>query len=669
MSGIGNVRPGAAATTGTGGAAPAAPAAPGTATGTPAAPAAPTTPAPRPSAGTAATETARRTADAALVASRIPGAAARARTVNVGGVAGTDRRVSFSPSTGKFSVIDAGGRRRGSAADGLYAAAQLVSSGGSDFLARLDGPAKAKLVETLEASLKQGNEATGKPTVSDLKSRSGAATLGLALARSLPAGDPLRGRLVSASIDQMKVEKERGLRGSMAINVDAAKRELGLSPAQQKDLAGALEAALPTKPPYEEWFKNGRTDLKMRYFGHPEFFESDTADFERLGFQKEVKPDRVVFTKTYTDPSGRNPPMPVTVEAFKTEKDLFRGMDDPGTQIEFYSGHSNLGGNVLGALADGPELQHGAKWVVNWMCRGKQVVADVYNRFPDAHYMTTSDPVHAHGKELLDAMFTGIARREGYGAMRDKLARDGMWERGALMFPDDRRNLEVRDEDKDGMTTTGAGRIDPLYNVGLARTGETGRNLRPEPVTTNPRDLAGDKIMRGVSFLNTLLTYHHDHATDGRLPAGAADRIVADGWFDGQGTDDVVRVSERKVGGETYYDVKVNAKYANQDADTLGAAMAYEVNRHLSIKNNGSYNDQDKLRGAIFAGEYVSYIVDTLDEAQDTMRAIDSKYGFGGKLTWSRVERAIDSDGHGYGTPAQMRELERAVGRPDPRVG
>src|SRR6185295_9757681 len=104
------------------------------------------------------------------------------------------------------------------------------------------------------------------------------------------------------------------------------------------------------------------------------------------------------------------------------EKRLFNDMSDPNTDIEFYSGHSNLGGNVLGALAAGPKAQSGDKWVVDWMCRGKQVLADVYNRFPDAHYTTTTDPAYVvNSGKFLGGMFQGIAERKSYDDIWNKM--------------------------------------------------------------------------------------------------------------------------------------------------------------------------------------------------------------------------------------------------------
>ncbi len=590
---------------------------------------------------------------------------AGAGAVDVGTLEGSGRRVSFDPGRGTFAVVDPRSGSRKTGAEAVYAAAQLVASGKTGFLAdpKLDAAGRERLAAALETSLKQGaGDRRDPPSQMALRARSGAATVALAFGKGLPDADPLKARVVGAYVAQMRGETFRGLRASMALNLEAA--GVPLDAGVRKDIANIKAETMPTAPPYGEWFKNDAR-LDVKHYIHPERWPIYTGGYERMGFKKTVVSANVwVYEKTFTDPTGKNPPTPVRIECRKTEKDTFRDMDDRAVDIELYSGHSNLGGNVLGALADAPDEQKGAKWVINWMCRGKQVLNEVYGKFPDAHYMTTDVAVNAYdGPQALGAIFDGIARRESYRYM-DRTARLDT----QLIFPDDRRVLDARDDDRDGVATARPGGIDPLYNIGLARTTERSRDLRPEAAAIDPADLPGDKVMKGVSFFNTLYEYHHEHGPDGRTPASAADKVVADGWFAGA-TDDVVKVEERKVGGETVYAVKVNAKYANQDADAIGAAMAYEINKHLSIRTNGAYTEQDKLRGGLFAGLYVSYLVDTLEEAEDVTAAVGRKYGFPSKFDWSSVEAAIDADDHGYGSRDSQAALRRKIGAVDPRNG
>ncbi len=583
----------------------------------------------------------------------------------VGTLEGSGRTVSFDPARGTFAVQDPRTGRTETGPEAVYAAAQLVAAGKTELLTNpaLGATGRQKLATALEALIAQGAASTRQPpSQEDLRARSGAATVGLAFAKSLPAGDPLAGRVLAAYTRQMKGETFRGLQASMALNLEAS--GLRLDATARADIAAAKAKTMPTAPPYAEWFKND-PKLDVKHYIHPERWPIYTGGYEQAGFKKTVvSPSHWIYEKTFTDPSGKNPPTPVRIDCRKTEEDTFRDMDDAGVEIELYSGHSNLGGNILGALSEAPDQQRGAKWVINWMCRGKQVLNEVYNKFPDAHYMTTDVAVNAYdGPPTVNAIFEGIARREGYRYMDRKADLDTQ-----LIFPDDKRVLDARDDDRDGVATVRAGGVDPLYNIGLARTTERTRDLKPEATGPAPADLPGDKVMKAVNFFNTLYEYHHEHGPDGRTNKAAADNILADGWFAGTG-DEVVRVEESKVGGETYYKVKVNSRYANQDGDAIGAAVAYELNKHLSLKQNGAYTEQDKLRGGLFAGLYVSYMVETLEEAEDVMAAVGKKYGFPSRFGWANVEKAIDEDDHGYGSRTSQEALKRKIGTVDPRNG
>jgi hypothetical protein len=638
-------------------------------------------------------------ADASAPAARTvaPGTPALARrpdvTAAAAGSVGTladGTKVSFDASTGTFRAVK--GRISRSGAQALYQAAELVAEGNVAFFERLDEAGKAKLADTLAASISK-DRGTRPPTTEDLRWRSGSATIALALMRRLPEGDPQKAKLLDAYLKQLAVEPEKGLKATSVLNLEDAvkKGEVNLTPAQASALAAAKEATLPSKPPYDGWFKNGKTDLNVKQYIHPEFYESMMSGYRSQGFRvdQDLGDGHVRMSKVYTDPSNGKT-MKVNVEVIKTyaeghkpEKRLFNDMSDPNTDIEFYTGHSNLGGNVLGALQAGPKEQNGDKWVINWMCRGKQVLADVYNRFPNAHYTTTTDPAYVvHSNEILNGIFQGIAERKSYDEIWKKMGDTSLWFgphrnqqlKDWFMPPNDPRILQVRDLDKDGrVDLSKLSGLDPLYNVGQTRTTESAPRFRPVATNVNPQDIPGDKVMRGVNFLNTILTYHldeieHPGGNDGRLPKDVGDKIFAGGWYKSE-TDEIVKVEEKKVEGKTVYEVKVNSKYKDQDVDTLGVAIAYEVNKYLSIRKNGAYTEQDKLRGANLAGEYMAYMCDTYEEVTDIVEGMKQKYGFPARLTWEALIEAKDGDTHGYASPDGQRILKEKIGPVDPRIG
>jgi hypothetical protein len=596
--------------------------------------------------------------------------------LHVGTIPGPGTEVGFDPSTGEFRSLRPGSSVQDDG-QAIYNAAKLVAAGETGFITEpgLGASGRMALAKTLEAALVQGAEYRGDtPRSRDVKARSGAATISLAFMKTLGESDPLRARLLDAYVAQMAGEHERGLQGSMAVNLEAAADagEIELSRAQRKLLRSAREAALPSRPPYDQWFADGENELNVSTFLQHEFLKTDLAAWKQAGFKVVHRSDRMIKLEgSFQDPDGERDPLKVNVKIRFSEKGMFRDMDDPDTQVSFYSGHSNLGGNVLGAIASGPELQRGGKWVVNWMCRGQQVISDFHNRFPDAHYMTTNAAATEHGPELLQAMFTGIAGRKSYDWIsKDARSRD-MWEENLLIWPNDKEVLRARDDDGDGVVTVGGKQPDALYNVGIRSAPPRWSDLEPVETGIDPATLSGEKVMQGVNFLNTMLDYHTEpeHPADTPIPRSAVDRVHAGGWFAAD-TDDVIRVVEREEAGRTHYDVQVNTKYKDQDFQALGSAMAYEFNRYISRDQTGTYTENDKLRGAVMVGHYLAYMADTYEEADEIALAVGRKYGFPQTMNWEELRKAMDSDyGDVYVSNGQQKDLGRRIGAVDPRRG
>jgi hypothetical protein len=601
------------------------------------------------------------------------------------GTLGDGTQVSLDPASGTFTAtLPDGSTLDGTAA--LYKAAECYADGQTGFLAQLDADGRAALAGTLGAAISQArtpDSPQDPPSTADGQARSGAATLTLALARSLPDSDPLKAQLVSSYVTQMGQEPLRGLAASMQLNLgDATKQgQVALSADQQATLAATVERTLPSAPPYAKWFANGKQDLHIHQYIHPEFYDAMRSGYDALGFQvtKDNGDGNVTLTKTFTGKDGT--PMPVTVDITKTfaedkrpERRLFNDMNDPNVQMEMYTGHSNLGGNVLGALASGPGMQQGDKWVIDWMCRGKQVLADVYNKYPDAAYTTTTDPAYViQSDKFLNAMLQGVANRENYDQIWGDLQSSGFSETGMFMKPNDPRILGVRSLDDSGRVDVSAiTGTDPLYKVGLSQVGDTAPFLAPADAPAAPEDLPGDKVFQGVNFMNTLLTYHHEtseypHGNDGRLPP-AEDHIVAGGWYQSD-SDEICKFTKKDVNGETYYEVQVNSKYATQDIHALGAAICYETNKFLSVDKNGAYTEQDKMRGGLMAADYLAYMSDTYEQADGIIKAMQGKYGFNDQFTWTNAIHAINADNSGYCSPDAEKDLKASIGSADPAIG
>jgi hypothetical protein len=62
-------------------------------------------------------------------------------------------------------------------------------------------------------------------------------------------------------------------------------------------------------------------------------------------------------------------------------------------------------------------------------------------------------------------------------------------------------------------------------------------------------------------------------------------------------------------------------------------------------------------------------MAESYEQVDEIMDAVAAKYGFPAALTWDNVNAAIDTDSHGYATPAQVDALKRKIGTVDPRNG
>ncbi|MFC1706827.1 hypothetical protein ACFL59_08410, partial [Planctomycetota bacterium] len=69
---------------------------------------------------------------------------------------------------------------------------------------------------------------------------------------------------------------------------------------------------------------------------------------------------------------------------------------------------------------------------------------------------------------------------------------------------------------------------------------------------------------------------------------------------------------------------------------------------------------EEHVRALVMTGEYLSYMYCSRSESNSIMRSIGQRAGVD-NLRFQEVYAAIDSDGHGYGTDAQVRELMNRV--------
>lgn len=550
-------------------------------------------------------------------------------------------------------------------APALYEAALLAREGINPFAAASIGT-KARAVQALEASGRLGaeraeREVTASEATMQLKSGSATLLLELAAAASSPEEKQIREKAVALHLELAEREIHRGLSVSRALNLDAVKGELGLTAAQLSRLDGLMKKALPDRPPYEEWFKNGNTTLNEKHYIHEEFYEELVSPYLRPGFTRTtLAPGHEVFEGTVKDPTGQHPDTHFRVEVFKvedygTDRQMLRHMNDPNVQADDYTGHSNLGGNIAMALRAAPSVELGTKLVHMGMCRGQQNVPEFTNSFPRAHLITTLEP--AYGYEInaaTDAKMEMIAQRQGYAFFKQ---RPGVPDH--YLTPNDPRLYGLYDLDKDGQTDGGF-RVDKLFDIYPRAPRGREIDFRPGP-SADPARIDGTSAVNALGFANTLLTYHVEHG-DGHSPITAqyTDRLVADGFYHSE-AEELLRITPEQVNGVARYRVAINSRYANQSEDALGMMVLYELNRYITGKARPLSLD-DKLRGMLFAAEWIGYMVGAGDEADQLVQNLGRVYGWPASVTHSRLADALEVDSHGYVSTASVNALKQSLG-------
>ncbi len=499
------------------------------------------------------------------------------------------------------------------------------------------------------------------------KMRSGAAAHLLAVIEG--ADSPaVMNEAAAAYLDRALGEPNEALRASMYRNIAGLKGSLSAQNAAK--VAELQKRVIPQAPPYAEWFdpqKNPTGTLELRHYAHDDcwkYGENPVDGYKRMGLEvvREGRSERGEqfweLRGTVKDPTGRNPDLPVHIKLYKTHDEILRDMDDPKVHAVFYTGHSNLGGNVSEAIKSGPEA-NGTKFVQLQLCRGQQNIFEVANKYPNAHLSTSRDPHYFHNvMTVATNTLLGFAAREDYAA----IDRRSDIESNNFIRPHEETRYQYVDQDRDGKMELDPTGGDRFFDVVKREPDTSVADLRPRAETRPARDIDGEKVVDGVNFARTLITYHNDHGIPRGSPLAGieGDRFVAAGWFDAGPNDPPVRISEeRGADGKPVYKVSVNKSLSGQGTYALGALVQYEIFRHFAEKD-GRFTPKEKARALIATGEYLSYMYCTNAEAEAIMRAVGERAGVR-NLRFSTVFQAIEADDHGYITDGQVRALMERV--------
>jgi hypothetical protein len=542
--------------------------------------------------------------------------------------------------------------KSGSAA--LVAIARSIEAGGAPF-SKASAADLSKAIGQLAAELAKAP--SGKDSKAALLSRSAAATALLSLAGE--AKGEARTAAQNAYAAAMGKETSRGLRLSMLTNLDASK--LGVSGPAKAAADKVRAELLPGRPPYEEWFKGSRHTLEVRHYVMEDFFKASVAAYRKRGFSvMQESSGKVVLKKPLLDPAGKNKPLEARVTLVKGEENIFRDMKDPSVQMVVYSGHAQLGGVVTSSLDQAKGAMAGTKLVQLYQCRGKQTVGEVASRYPGVHATATfSSSYDEDDNTVLTRTFEMIAARKGYGELKTDLKDEGLLQTAEnYILPNDPRMLASRDEDQDGLRDLTKVGADKFFDPGAGHA-EGGRSdFKPRLVDGDPATFSGEKLGHAVSYANTAFYYFSEENRASPISHAASDKFVPGGWFESKG-DEPLRLVKTTKGGESWYRVDVNAKYADQSREAIAAMTLYELQKALCLEKNGKFTEADKLRGLQQVEGYCSVMVPYREECDALMQSFAKAYGFKG-VSWEVVEAAAFKDGHdGNATPEALDYLRK----------
>ncbi|MFC1707172.1 hypothetical protein ACFL59_10210 [Planctomycetota bacterium] len=558
----------------------------------------------------------------------------------------------------------------GEGAERIYRFGEALVEAPRGVMSRVPAGTQARLLENAERQYAQALSEVQTNRVAPLDAhrvRAGAVATLVALVEGA-ATPEIKQRAAQALLAQGLQEPLEGLRAHIYLQLEQSGS--GLPAAARADLARLKERVLPTKPPYDAWFGGGNDLLEVRHYAHDDCWTYSTPPYTTKARDPvSTYRDMGLEVKEHgTEPNGDEfwvldgtiksdgKEQRTRVRLVRTHDEFMRDMDDEGTHVVYYTGHSNLGGNVSEAVRRGPE-ENGSKLLYLGMCRGQQNVFEVANKYPNAHLTTSYDPpTFPNLMDRVEAQLLGIARRDTYEGI-DRATR--LYHRSEsvnnLIRPDELRRYELTDLDLDGTPEIGLDVRDRFFDVVARRPPMNRTDLVPRAESRKADEIPGAAIMNGVCFARTLLTYHVEKSHEpSPLDHIEGDRIEAAGWF--EGSDEPVRITETTGrDGRPVYNVSVNKAYADQSAYAIGALIQYKAVEHF-LSQDGELTAEDKGHALMAVGEYLAYMYCSVREARAITRSLGELANVGG-LSYDILAAAKDAGGGGYVNKRQVQYI------------
>ena len=289
----------------------------------------------------------------------------------------------------------------------------------------------------------------------------------------------------------------------------------GAADGRLPDVKEAKEAIYPSKPPREQWLKDGK--LKVAYY-----IDNDGSELGyQLGFmrslglrEKKIDDQNYVFTR---DARGGQPAIEVLFKSPKTHDDkpkLLEKIDDPTVDIIAYTGHAGYGHRVDHAIGQGASGTGDGKLVVLMQCWGEGNVESLERAFPDAQVLSTTEPsTDNHDQLMFRAVLNGVLQDKDWGTMQTEVV-SGMRRMMFLgdaspekhfFFPNTREVLGGKyDRDKDGVRDPG----DKVFNVIYPKRLDAAGGFDPVAQAIADDALDGSHLNKATSNLSLVMRYN-----------------------------------------------------------------------------------------------------------------------------------------------------------------
>lgn len=475
-----------------------------------------------------------------------------------------------------------------------------------------------------------------------LQTRASAAPLLLDLAQSLdpskPAEKALLGRVVAEYQKALDSEPHGQLRSFMLFDLDRAKGALPLE--LRPTIDGLMREVAPLAPPYEEWFKNGNTNLKLEYYVGDGFWEEELSAYVAKGFTRTDNADGTVSLKKHFEKERQL--NDGTTQKFVTDVELvmhngphgmFERMNDPGVAGVVYSGHANYGREVPSHLGSAPEM-NGAKAFWSLQCGGKGVHNALLEKFPDLQVVSSKNSSYGYqDRATLLGSLEGIAARLPWSQISTQNANHNS---DNYYFPTDTLiSRRSTDGDRDGR----ADAWDRVLNVNpFHPQADIEAQLTPRNPERGLAELDGRALTGAVLRFWRMAGYNQwaDHLKD--------QGVVGGGFFAGKRTDPLFKFDKvRGEDGREVVKVQVNQHYAHASEEVLGAALHYELGRQ-EAERAGLPAADAKAAGLLMAAKALD--IDTSYNDGDAWKALLQFHGLPAAITHGDAMHANHEDEH-----------------------